>query len=211
MAAKKKKKTAAKKASVKKTAAKKSATKRPGKPEHDLLDVTVTLTDAKPKVWRRFLIANTATFFEIHEAIQAACGWESRHGWAFRDPTGNVDLAGVYDDEMPDATREKIKEQIGAIKAARFVYKYDFGDCWMHDVAVKKTKETSKLFRKLVDGARAFPLEDCGGIDGYERCVDFVKTGEDPYDDVAELKKIVGKWKPDEFKYATVAKKFDRA
>jgi hypothetical protein len=189
----------------------KKTKKTPKKPEQEMLDVTVTLTDAKPKVWRRFLIQKTATFFDIHEAIQAACGWEARHGWAFRDPSGNVDLAGVYDNEMPDATKEKVKEQIGAIKAAKFVYKYDFGDCWMHDVAVKKSKETGSFFRKLVDGARAFPPEDCGGLDGYQRYVEFLKTKEDPWDDdVAALKKAIGKWKPDDFKYATVARAFNK-
>lgn len=37
----------------------------------------------KPPVWRRFAIANNATFYDLHRAIQMAFGWEDCHLWCF--------------------------------------------------------------------------------------------------------------------------------
>lgn len=39
----------------------------------------VTLHDAAPGAWRRFQLRSTATFLDLHRAIQDACGWEGGH------------------------------------------------------------------------------------------------------------------------------------
>ena len=172
-----------------------------------MFDVTVSLVDVEPKIWRRFLLARTATFAELHQAIQDACGWENYHAWAFRDAKGRDDIAGVFED-VPDGRRVKLAAHVGA-KGARFVYEYDFGDGWLHRVDVTSTDETGGV-RRLVDGARSFPPEDCGGLGGYERYAEFIETGVDPWsEDAADVKRWLGRWTPDGFKYATVAKKFD--
>ncbi len=47
--------------------------------------------------------------------------------------------------------------------------------------------ESPDVFRRrLVGGERAFPPEDSGGLPGYERCVEFVETGEDPWEEEPE-------------------------
>ena len=37
----------------------------------------VSLAEIAPKIWRRFLLTSQASFDDLHEAIQAACGWEN--------------------------------------------------------------------------------------------------------------------------------------
>jgi hypothetical protein len=41
-----------------------------------LLELGVSLKLIKPKVWRQFLIAESATIEDLHQAIQDACGWD---------------------------------------------------------------------------------------------------------------------------------------
>ena len=55
------------------------------------------------------------------------------------------------------------------------VYEYDFGDGWEHDILVEAVlaPRPRTLYQRVVDGARACPPEDVGGIPGYE---EFVKA-----------------------------------
>jgi hypothetical protein len=48
---------------------------------------------------------------------------------------------------------------------------YDFGEGWEHDVEVEAIDEPSASVRDPVclDGAKACPLEDCGGVSGYDQ------------------------------------------
>lgn len=173
-----------------------------------MFDVTVSLIGTELKIWRRFLIVRTATFADLHQAIQDACGWQNYHAWAFRDAKGRDDIAGVFED-VADGRKVKLAPHVVGAKVTRFVYEYDFGDGWLHQVDVKSTDESGGV-RRLLDGARSFPPEDCGGLGGYERYVEFVETGADPWgEDAADVKRGLGRWTPDGFKYATVAKKFD--
>jgi hypothetical protein len=50
------------------------------------------------------------------------------------------------------------------------VYEYDFGDSWEHIVMVEKispANASTPITAVCLDGARACPPEDCGGIGGY--------------------------------------------
>jgi hypothetical protein len=48
-------------------------------------DVEVTLVLPR-RVWRRFLIAKSATFGDLRAAIQDALGWQNCHLFEFRHP-----------------------------------------------------------------------------------------------------------------------------
>ncbi len=57
----------------------------------------------------------------------------------------------------------------------RFVYEYDFGDSWTHTVEIEEVDERDfPGLARCMDGARACPPEDCGGVDGYERMLEIV-------------------------------------
>src|SRR5439155_23109261 len=55
-------------------------------------------------------------------------------------------------------------------KGATFLYEYDFGDCWKHEVTVEDISPTPKdepPYPWCLDGQRACPPEDVGGVSGY--------------------------------------------
>jgi Plasmid pRiA4b ORF-3-like protein len=49
-------------------------------------------------------------------------------------------------------------------------YEYDFGDGWEHELTLEAIvpRQEGQKYPLCVDGARACPLEDCGGVYGYE-------------------------------------------
>ncbi len=192
------------------------------------LELDVSLVDVKPRVWRRFLIRSTRSFQDLHRAIQDACDWEDCHLFDFRESRSrNVIamlksssvLADLVDDDVPDAKKVKLSTYF-AEKGDKCIYLYDFGDGWEHLVKLKAIVETPEKFvRRLLDGGRAFPLEDCGGIWGYENCVAILKMtdaqidklDDDERDELLWRREWMGdEWDPEQFDLQETKKQFDR-
>ncbi len=176
----------------------------------------VSLREVKPRIWRRFLLREGATFQELHDAIQDGCGWQNEHLFAFREsgkPGQTIaaasDEEGI-DDPQPDATRVKIATAFAPGDKKGCLYEYDFGDGWLHDVDVRQVVELHENFkRRLLDGARAFPPEDCGGVWGYDSCVR-VARGDRSAEDFEDRQEWLGDWEPEQFDLARTKKVFDR-
>ena len=186
----------------------------------DYFEFEVELAEVKPPIWRRFLLPKTATFLALHQAIQDACGWWDCHLFRFyeKNPYGGS-IAGIPDDrgmtefEIPDASRKKLPSYFGTDKGRKKScgYQYDFGDDWLHKVTLKGAVKLDEEFpRRLLAGERAFPHEDCGGLDGYERCARFVLTGKDEWEDDEGLAEWLDGWHPEKFDLEATKEKFDR-
>jgi len=100
--------------------------------------------------------------------LQAAMGWTDSHLHCFR--IGD-ELYGMQFDDYPEGEIDETSVTvIGALSGhRRFVYEYDFGDSWDHDVVVEATwtMPSGLKFAVCVDGQNACPPEDCGGVPGY--------------------------------------------
>jgi hypothetical protein len=168
----------------------------------EYLQFRVELKDIRPLIWREFQLVADGTFYDLHLAIQA-CGWFGGHLWSFYDSDGET-IAGIPDDEYgrpdPDARQVPLSaffDQAGT----SCVYVYDFGDGWEHRVSLSKVVRVRERFcRRLLDGARRFPPEDCGGVPGYMRVVEFLATGKDPWGEPEHLREQIGLWTPEDFK-----------
>jgi hypothetical protein len=105
-------------------------------------DFEVTLRGARPRVWRRFLLSTSATFFDLHVALQRACGWQDSHLFEFHSEKPARRIAGVPGDweadgpEVPDARDVRLSSWFGEGRKS-VVYEYDFGDCWVHDIQLR--------------------------------------------------------------------------
>lgn len=183
------------------------------------LDLEISLMGIRPKIGRRFLINGQANFLDLHEAIQDACGWEACHLFEFLDAAGRDSIAKApyadpYDeDDAPEVQKVKLAPYFTR-KGTKCVYLYDFGDNWEHLVQLKQIADLSEKFtRRLVDGARAFPPEDSGGVWGYEQCLKAVGAmepdGDDDAEELEDLKDWIGDWRPEQFDLKAVKKDFD--
>lgn len=183
---------------------------------HDYYDFEVALCDIEPTIWRRFLLSKSATFQDLHKAVQDAGGWKDYHLFEFRTSIElNAPLiAGIPDEEevppAPEAKKERLESFFKSKAGIGCIYRYDFGDDWQLAVKLNGTVALPYKFKRaLLEGNRAFPPEDCGGIGGYERCVEFRKTGYEAYDEGA-LGPWLGDWQPEKFDLAKIKAKFDK-
>lgn len=146
-----------------------------------VFQLKVTLQDTKPAVWRRVLVDGSSTLDHLHEMIQAAFGWWDYHLHDFEIDGSNYGVPDPDDDDWGVPTTHESGVRLDSIAGpgSRFLYRYDFGDNWRHDVVVEKVlpADGSVVLPACVDGRRACPPEDCGGTGGFG---DLLKILADP-------------------------------
>ena len=136
----------------------------------------ITLKGIKPPIWRRIQTSD-CTLDKLHECIQTAMGWTNSHLHLFK--IGGVihgDPQLLYDsreDDKPPVNSLRTKlSKIVPKDGKRFTiqYEYDFGDCWEHEILFEGFPPPEKNVRYplCIEGERACPPEDVGGIPGYE-------------------------------------------
>ena len=163
--------------------------------------IKVTLNDSKPPIWRRILVEETTTLSKLHTILQTVMGWTDSHLHHFiidDEFYGNSD-----DDEFGDMDTKNEKRyrlnQFVARKGFKFIYEYDFGDSWEHTVHVEAILpiEKGKQYPVCLEGKRACPPEDVGGVWGYEDFQKVIANPKDPeYDEMMEW---IGNFDPERF------------
>lgn len=130
----------------------------------------IELLDIEPPVWRRLVVRDTLTFHDLHEVIQVVMGWQKCHLFEFRlgDLSIGVPHAEFGRDEIADAVEVKLRD-VSLPRGSTVNYLYDFGDGWEHHIEIERVVDGSEGARDIacIDGARACPPEDCGGVYGY--------------------------------------------
>ena len=83
--------------------------------------------------------------------------------------------AQLGDLEKRDERRFSLAE-IAPRDKAWFIYEYDFGDGWEHEVKVEKILpcEAGETAASCLQGKNACPPEDCGGIPGYYHLLEVI-------------------------------------
>ena len=148
----------------------------------------VVLLGPKPPIWRRLQVPGNASLDWLHAVLQVAVGWTNSHlhqfkaGGQFYSDTRHHFAEYEGDPEILDA-RKFTLQQIAPREKCTFGYEYDFGDSWEHGITVEKTLPPDPAAATLalcLDGARACPPEDCGGIWGYADLLKVLKNRKHP-------------------------------
>lgn len=170
----------------------------------------IILKDIKPKIWRKIQVPEEYSFWDLHVAIQNAMGWGGYHLHQFviMDPKyGEESWIGIpSDDEFIGAPttiagwKKFIRNYFPKQGCDRCCYEYDFGDGWEHDVKLEKILPAVPGFKYpiCIDGARACPPEDCGGIGGYENFLEAISNPRHE-EHKSMLEWVGGSFDPEEF------------
>jgi hypothetical protein len=128
----------------------------------------ITLSGSKPSIWRRLQVPDNIKLNRLHEVFQVVMGWTDSHLHQFHGEDGVYTVPDEDSDPEDYDERKYTLHDIALCEKDEFVYEYDFGDCWEHEVVVEAhLPPMEKRHAVCMDGKNACPPEDCGGIPGY--------------------------------------------
>jgi len=133
--------------------------------ERFVYQLRVWLREISPAIWRKLLVRSDSTITDLHYAIQIAMGWTDFHLHQFiiyGKRYGVSRAGGIWFADDSDGMQLcdlQLREK------GRFLYEYDFGDLWQHEIRVEKNLpiDPKKTYPVCIGGARLTPPEDCGG------------------------------------------------
>jgi hypothetical protein len=152
-----------------------------------LYQFKVTLLDIDPPIWRRIQVKD-CSIDKLHECLQSAMGWTNSHLHRYEIQgivCGDPDL--VCDD--PESfvginSRETMVSQIVPQSGSRFrfLYEYDFGDRWRHEVLFEGclASDGGVRYPMCLEGERCCPPEDVGGVSGYQEFLEVIADSSHP-------------------------------
>jgi hypothetical protein len=147
-------------------AKKKTATHK--KPK--VYEFTISLANTTPLVWRKVLAHEFIELPELHMLIQMSMGWEARHLYSF-EINKKTYSDGESATEMNNLDDEGVLLSDALGNTKKFIYTYDFGDHWVHQVEINQELDHDPRMNYpiCIGGENACPPEDCGGIGGFEQ------------------------------------------
>jgi Plasmid pRiA4b ORF-3-like protein len=168
----------------------------------------ITLDQIPIPVWRRILVPDYYSFWDLHVAIQDAMGWLDYHLHEFQIINPNTEKLvriGIPDDEfevdrvIKPGWRVQISDYFSLqYRIANYVY--DFGDDWNHTIVLEDFEvfEPGRKYPICLEGSQACPPEDVGGPHGYKEFIDIIQDPKHPeHDDM--LVWVGGSFDPSSF------------
>ncbi len=136
--------------------------------------VRVELEHSSPPIWRLLEVRSDLSLDAVHHVLQTAFGWSDSHLYRFAlgnpfDPHAELflcsfDVEEGEDEGTPasDAALDETLSEAGDV----LNYCYDYGDSWDLTLTLESTRPLTDTapVATCVDGARAAPPEDCGGL-----------------------------------------------
>jgi len=124
-----------------------------------------------------YIVPAWFTLDKVHDVLQTALGWTNSHLHMFRFGDERVGMPYELGDLDETYTRSGRIVHLGDLVARghrRVVYEYDFGDGWTHTIEIDDVRDEEGASLACLDGARACPPEDCGGVHGYHHLLEIL-------------------------------------
>jgi hypothetical protein len=187
-----------------------------GNPQNQpkIFQIKVRLLETSPIVWRTFLISSNVTLHRLHLVLQDVMGWYNYHLYRFQvgsDEYGEPNLDNdFYELDFKNSKRAKLGNIIKE-KNSIFLYEYDFGDGWEHQLLVEDILETDpeKQYPVCIAGENACPREDSGGTHGYAEMMEIIQNP--AHEEYRSTKTWLGKgFNPRKFDIESVNKRLSK-
>jgi hypothetical protein len=136
----------------------------------------IRLIDVSPIIWRRILVTENNSLFDLHHTIQIAMGWEDVSLNQFKI---HEKIISVYN--SVGMTSGGASSANGFLRDfqftdnERFSYEYNFFDNWQFEIRVEKILPINPklIYPCCIDGKRVAPPEDCGGPTAFMELQDY--------------------------------------
>ena len=125
----------------------------------------IWIRQISPMIWRRILVRSESSIAQLHDITQIAFGWSDSHLHRFRIHGREYGISRPGGLGFAQDARQVRLADFQFLRNERFLYEYDFGDSWQHEVRVEAElpEEPKRSYPVCVGGQRRAPPEDCGG------------------------------------------------
>lgn len=128
--------------------------------------VKISIEDTHPPVWRRIIIPEHISFYDLHEIIQIIFDWQDAHLHDFTFPNSDICIslpeAATFETPLSEKNT-MIDEFIHDYKWIR--YTYDFGDDWRHKIVLEEeVADYNKRYATILKAKGNGFEEDSGEI-----------------------------------------------
>jgi pRiA4b ORF-3-like protein len=173
-------------------------------PSGRVYQLHIAIRGIRPPVWRRLQVPGSFTLAKVHETIQTVFGWTDTHLHKFYVDGGAYGKPTDFDEDVLNEAKTTLAQPLGT-RVERFTYVYDFGDDWVHDVAVEKvfSGNSGSDGPVCLAGKRHRPPEDCGGARAYREFLTAIRNPEHEEHE-AMLEWVGGRFDPEAFDLAAV-------
>lgn len=184
-------------------------------PAEKAIQFKVALRYIRPPIWRRVVLPDNYTLGQLHDVIQVAMGWQDCHMHAFR--FGDVHYTSQQAFEMGEMDMENEEtvflSRVVTRAKQRFIYEYDFGDSWEHEIVAEKMLpfDPQVKYPVCLTGARACPPEDCGSFPGYCDILEALRAPKKTQDQKELLEWLEDGYDPERFDLETVNRRLNGA
>lgn len=166
------------------------------------IELEIELINLEPVISRTIKVPLWITLDELHPIIQGAMGWHDTHLHHFEIDEQKYEIPedGINPEQ---GYKNEFEVPLTSIcsEGSEFIYLYDFGDCWEHKLTVTKIITKSEgmypAWPMCLDGKRACPPEDSGGIYAYPELLEKLKNKKHP--DHKEMTQWAGNFEPEVF------------
>ena len=175
-----------------------------------LYEIKVELKEIEPPIWRIVQVPSRTSLLRLHNILQRAMGWTDSHLHLFEiDGKRYGKPSTEWDIEVLDS-RKMTLEKIFSGGRTSFLYEYDLGDSWRHEITLLGTVEGEAEEKSAcIAGARDCPPEDCGGVTGYYHLLEALAgPGHEDHDMLMEW--VGGKFDPEAFDVGAVDRTLKR-
>jgi hypothetical protein len=100
-------------------------------------ELKVSLSRARPPIWRRVRLPAAATLGDLHRVIQVLFGWDGDHLHLFR--LGKKQYADQFTGLERTGDEQAVRIRDVLTPGAKIGYIYDFGADWEHQITLEQT------------------------------------------------------------------------
>lgn len=175
--------------------------------KHVVYRLYAELRDYQPKIWRRFDINGEKTVAELIYSLMIMFEMQASHLFTLKLQNRTALLQALNADKSTDPLIKDVRFELSgddlyvaktervmiadevtlnqAIRGehAKLTFRYDFGDDWWIDIAVKdiaKKDISLRTLPKIIDGAGFGIIENVGGVGGLTRLARVLQTRKAP-------------------------------
>ena len=160
----------------------------------EIYQLHILLLQINPPIWRRLHVRSDSSIATLHELLQIAFDWSEFHLHRFVIRGKEYGLSRIGCTTFGTDARKELLSQFHFRVNECFLYEYDFGDLWQHQIRFEGVQPIGgkKIYPVCVGGACASPPEDCGGPEAYMEKMDHHRW-DSPLDEVQLIADAVGR------------------